>query len=126
VNELRELAPSADCRRRRVAALVVRDGVVVGRGVNGLPDERSCLAGECPRGLLSYDEVPASSSYAGNCDATHAERAALAEAGELARGAELHVTATPCQWCEEAAWEAGIDTIAVHLDSTERGPSPSP
>lgn len=79
-----------------VGALVVRDGVVIGRGwtkVGGRP---------------------------------HAERVALAEAGEAARGATLYVSLEPCSHhgrtppCADAIVEAGIARVV----SAIRDPNP--
>lgn len=113
---LRETAARADCTRRQVGAVILRDsGLVVGIGWNGLPDA-SCRAGACPRGQKSYDEIPASSDYAGNCAADHAERQAIARAGKWAAGATLYVTDEPCPWCAEACTAAGV-TVVVRLQS---------
>lgn len=68
----------ADCRRRKVGAILVADdNKVLGIGYNGTdPGKPGCLSGACPRGLLSYDEQPAFGSYA-NCISRHAEHNAL-------------------------------------------------
>lgn len=112
---LRGLLPSADCTRRQVAAVLVLDGRVVGSGANGLP-VGSCTGGDCPRGRTSYDETPAFSDYAGNCDAVHAEVAAIVEAGPLADGAVCYTTCAPCRWCAEELAAAGVArTVVVDL-----------
>ncbi len=102
----------ADCKRRRVAAVLVRDdGVALGTGYNALP-AGSCTAGACPRGRLSYDEQPAFANYAATgCVAVHAEDRALQAAraaGYDVRGARLLVTATPCPGCERKLRAAGV------------------
>lgn len=79
-----------------VGAVIVRDGRVVGRGATRPPG------------------------------GPHAERVALAEAGELARGATLYVTLEPCCHrgrtppCTDAIIEAGI--AEVHVATPDPNP----
>jgi diaminohydroxyphosphoribosylaminopyrimidine deaminase/5-amino-6-(5-phosphoribosylamino)uracil reductase len=78
-----------------VAALIVRDGVLVGRGVTA--------QGGRP----------------------HAEQAALAEAGEAARGATIYVTLEPCSHhgktppCAEAIVKAGAARVVAALEDPD-------
>lgn len=110
---LRIRKSQADCRRRQVAAVIALDGYVVGTGFNSLPDG-SCTEGDCPRGLLSYDEAPRDTGYknpAHPCHAVHAEEAALREAGEKAVGAIVYVTDWPCDQCYPLLKNAGVAGI---------------
>ncbi len=78
-----------------VAALIVRDGIVVGRGVTA-PGGRP-----------------------------HAEVVALAEAGEAARGATIYVTLEPCAHfgatppCAEAIVAAGAARVVAALEDAD-------
>lgn len=69
----------ADCRRSEVgAALMAPDHSITLTGYNGGPaGGPSCLLGQCPRGLLSYEELEGlTTSYdsgPGYCVAIHAE-----------------------------------------------------
>jgi len=78
-----------------VGALVLKDGVVVGRGVTQ-PGGRP-----------------------------HAERRALAEAGEAARGATLYVTLEPCSHhgvtppCAEAVVAAGVARVVCAIEDPD-------
>lgn len=78
-----------------VGALVVRDGVIVGRGFTGV--------GGRP----------------------HAETIALAAAGELARGATLYVTLEPCSHhgetppCVDAIIAAGVARVVTAIDDPD-------
>ena len=78
-----------------VAALIVRDGIVVGRGVTA-PSGRP-----------------------------HAEVVALAEAGDAARGATIYVTLEPCSHtgvtppCAEAIVAAGIGRVVAALEDPD-------
>ena len=79
----------------RVGALLGKDGIVVGRGVTQ-PGGRP-----------------------------HAERRALEEAGEAARGATLYVTLEPCSHhgktppCAEAVLEAGVARVVSALEDPD-------
>jgi len=78
-----------------VGALLVRDGVVVGRGVTA-PSGRP-----------------------------HAETRAIAEAGEAARGATLYVTLEPCAHygatppCAEAVIAAGVARVVCAIEDPD-------
>ena len=89
-----------------VGAILVKDGAVVGRGVTA-PGGRP-----------------------------HAERIALAEAGEAARGATLYVTLEPCSHfgasppCADAIVEAGVARVVSAIEdpnprSAGQGPRPA-
>ncbi len=105
----------ADCSRRKVGALIVRDNRVVAQGYNGaLPGERGCLAGGCPRALSNvapgsqYDHGP------GACIAIHAEVNAIIDAakrGVATAGASMYVTCEPCITCARLVKQAGIDSV---------------
>lgn len=111
----------AECRRRKVGAVIVRDNKVVGLGYNGaLPGAPSCLDGACPRGLMTYDEVAANSDYA-NCIATHGEANALRNTSpERRAGSTCYVNHEPCPACRtllqstkiaRAVWPGGEHTF---------------
>jgi len=105
------VATRADCTRARVGAVLLsRDHRVLSVGYNGLPAgiPGCATAGNCPRGRLSYSEVPADSDYA-NCAATHAERNAIEHADpyELP-GSTLYVTRPPCPGCTTLIEACGI------------------
>lgn len=109
---LRSAARAADCRRRQVGAVYVDEKqAIVGVGWNGLPNG-SCTAGACPRGLTSYEETPAFTSYRGNCEALHAEDSAFRAAGE-ATGGTMYVTCEPCPGCAELCEARGARVEVV-------------
>lgn len=127
------VASRADCTRRKVGAIVVRDNSIVATGYNGAPPgEPGCLSnGACPRGkhYISRtdgvgivrcgcgmpwpcpESVAPDSSYAtgkGACIAIHAELNALLRAGSISQGATLYCTDKPCDACWRAVKGAGI------------------
>lgn len=106
----RAAAARADCRRAQHGAVVVRtNNTVVSLGYNGHePGGKSCLKGECPRGLLSQEMCPSLSSYdTGDpdhrCESQHAESNALARCYEDTTGYTLYVTGQPCAGCIRTA-----------------------
>lgn len=108
----------ADCRRRRVGAiLVAENNKVLGMGYNGTePGKPGCLSGACPRGLLTYDQQPAFGDYS-NCIGIHAEvnclrniafRAGQAVADVWNFNPTMFITDEPCTNCQETMLHAGV------------------
>lgn len=107
-----------DCTRSQVGAVLVSHSHrVISTGYNGtVPGNSGCLEGACPRGKLSYEELPPGSDY-GNCIATHAERNAILYSDPDERsGTTLYVTRRPCVGCKELLLAVGV-TRVVWLDA---------
>jgi dCMP deaminase len=108
------VATRAKCTRRRVGAVLVLDRRIIATGYNGAaPGHPDCLEGACPRGRLSYDEVPGLGDYdrpgtPGFCIAIHAEVNALLFATRDTKGATAYITDPPCPGCRKALAAAGI------------------
>lgn len=104
-------AKEARCVRRQVGAAIYNYlGWWLTDGHNGAPEKSKldCLAGDCPRGNASYDEVPAYSDY-GNCIAVHAELRALLRVTPLSRiNGVMYITDAPCHGCGLALSESGL------------------
>jgi dCMP deaminase len=103
----------ADCSRRKVGALVVRDHRIVSSGYNGsAPGAASCLAGACPR---STSDVEPGSSYdtgPGSCIAIHAEANAIIYAGiDGCKGSIMYLTDKPCDGCWKLIKASGISAV---------------
>jgi dCMP deaminase len=122
------VAERADCTRRKVGAVIVRDHRIVSTGYNGSPaGQPGCLTdGACPRGRLRDElagEVNTSavragfSSYdtgPGACIAVHAEENAIIYADyEKCRGATLYCTDTPCAGCAKLIAGTGIGRVVT-------------
>lgn len=108
------VAARADCTRRRVGSVVVRDHKIVSTGYNGAPQGApGCLTdGACPRGRSG---VPPGSNYddgPGRCIAVHAEMNAILYAGrDGCLGSTLYVTDAPCFWCQKTIRAAGLARV---------------
>lgn len=104
----RAFAKRAACTRSQVGALLVVDNCHTYMGYNGVPaGELHCTDGGCPRGQLSYDQLPPLGSYE-NCKAVHAEDNALRKAGAMAEGATVYITRSPCDDCTAKMQRAGV------------------
>ncbi len=104
------------CSRRQVGAVVVKDRMVLGEGFNGVVSgKKHCIDGGCPRGQLSYGDVPAGADYNQfPCYAIHAEANALYRAGlDACNGATLYVNAEPCTQCSALIERFGIKEVVV-------------
>jgi dCMP deaminase len=116
------VALRADCQRSRVGAVILdQDHRIIGTGYNGtVPGEPGCLAGACPRGLTSFEEVPAYSPYdsgPGACIAVHAEINAIRNTDlRRLRGSTIYVTRQPCDQCDRAISLAGLARIVYLSD----------
>lgn len=111
LNISKAVSTRADCRRSRVGAVIVKDHRIVSTGYNGSPaGDKSCLAGECPRGLLTGDQ---GSDYS-NCLAIHAEANALVYANRSdCENATLYVTREPCTDCAKLIRASGIKRVVI-------------
>lgn len=100
----------ADCRRAQHGCVIVKNNRIVATGYNGShPGGPSCIAGECPRGLLSPDELAHLSADYSNCIALHAEQNAVAFASRYdTEGATMVITGEPCNMCTKLMRAAGI------------------
>jgi len=117
------VAARADCRRARFGSVIVDvHHRIVATGYNGAPPgEGSCLAGECPRGLRTYEETPG--FHQGNhdysdCIALHSEANAVANADpSRCRGATIYLARIDgdslplCDMCGKLIRAAGITRV---------------
>ena len=113
------IATRADCRRRQIGAVIVdKHDRIVSTGRNGSPPGGpSCLEGECPRGLLTTDELPPDSSYdsgIGLCVAVHAEANAIIFGDpDRMRGGTIYISCPvpPCPGCQRLIDGMGLKVI---------------
>ena len=106
----RKVALRADCSRRMVGAVIVKNNRIVATGYNGAPaGEPGCLEGACPRakseGVVPYSDYD-------NCIAIHAEANALLYADrDDCEGATLYCTDEPCKGCWKLIRGAGVARV---------------
>lgn len=118
------VALRADCTRRQVGAVIVdHSNHIIGTGYNGGPaGGKSCLKGECPRGLMSKTEVTPGSSYdtgTGACIALHAEQNALLHSDVSRRaGASIFITCEPCDGCWRELSGSGLRYVYYSTDDS--------
>lgn len=109
------VARRSNCRRRHVAALIVRERRIVSTGYNGTPRGiRNCSEGGCPR----CAGPSASGENLGDCICAHAEENAIVQAayhGIEVRGGMLYCTTSPCLMCCKMIINAGLkDVVYEH------------
>lgn len=106
-----DVAQQSNCRRRKVGAIIVRNGSVVSTASNGTPAGMTpCNRGGCLRCLSDTR----SGELYDSCLCIHAEQAAIARAtrtGVPTDGATLYCTLRPCLTCVKLCLEAGISSI---------------
>jgi dCMP deaminase len=101
----------SNCRRRQVAALIVKDRRIISTGYNGTPSGiRNCNEGGCPRcaGAARPGEE------LGDCICAHAEENAIVQAayhGVAIKDAVLYCTDSPCLLCAKLIIAAGIKEV---------------
>ena len=110
------MSERSTCSRRKVGAVLVQDNRIVATGYNGAtPGKAHCTDGGCPRGQLSYLEVPPNADYnLFPCVAVHAEANAIIRAGYgMAKGGTLYITCEPCQQCLNMIEAAEIGRVVI-------------
>jgi dCMP deaminase len=117
----RVVATRGNCRRRQVAAVIVRDQRIVTTGYNGTPrGVRNCCEGGCAR---CASDVPSGAAL-GECVCCHAEENAITQAayhGIAVRGGTLYSTMSPCLICAKMIINAGIGEV-VYEEEYEFSP----
>ncbi len=105
------VASRGNCRRRRVAAVIVKDRRIISTGYNGTPRGiANCFAGGCPR--CAGDSV--SGAALGECICSHAEENAITQAayhGIAIRDATLYSTCSHCLMCTKMMINGGITEV---------------
>ncbi len=100
----REWAQLSHCTRKKVGALVVKDGMIISDGYNGTP---TGFPNDCE------DEQGITLWYV-----LHAEANAImkvAKSTNNANGATLYLTHSPCKECSKLILQAGIRRL-VYMD----------
>ncbi len=110
------VARRSNCRRRHVAAVIVRERRIVSTGYNGTPRGiRNCFEGGCAR----CAGESASGEHLGDCVCAHAEENAIVQAayhGIAVRGGTLYCTHSPCLACSRMIINAGLRKVVYERD----------
>lgn len=112
------LAERSTCLRRKLGAVIVKDGRIVGTGVIGAPKGLSQCA---TAGCIRDKERIASGTRLDVCRGVHAEQNALLQAGLVeCRGAVLYMNGFPCATCAKLCIQAELDRIVISGDYPDR------
>jgi dCMP deaminase len=119
------VAKRANCSRRKVAAIIVRDRRIISTGYNGTPRGiANCYEGGCPR--CASNEP--SGSALGECICAHAEENSIVQAayhGIAVKDGVLYCTLSPCLMCAKMIINAGIKEVVYeneyHFSEQARG-----
>ncbi len=105
------VATRSNCRRRKVAAIIVKERRIISTGYNGTPRGiRNCHEGGCPRCASDAE----SGEHLGACICAHAEENAIVQAafhGISVRGGSLYCTCSPCLLCAKMIINAGLQEV---------------
>ncbi len=104
----------ANCLKRKVGAVIVRDRRVVSTGYNGTPrGTRNCYEGGCPR----CNSLADSGTRLDECLCSHAEENAITQAayhGVSVKDGILYTTYSPCLTCTKMIINAGIREVVYN------------
>ena len=106
-----KVARRSNCIRRSVGALIIRRGLVIAEGCNGVAENyRNCRETGCPRCINGGDT---GSGYE-TCICIHAEQRAIADAARRGMSTDdsiLYVNLRPCLQCLAIARASGVREI---------------
>lgn len=91
-----EVAQLSRCNRKKVGAIIVKDGNIISFGYNGTPGG---FCNECEENDVTKEEV------------IHAEMNAILKAGKDAQGATMYVTMSPCIQCAKIIKQSGLECV---------------
>jgi dCMP deaminase len=125
MNIARNVASRGNCLKRKVAALIVKDGRIISTGYNGTPrNTKNCFEGGCPR----CNSVGPSGQNLGDCYCSHGEENAIVQAayhGISIKGSTLYTTFSPCLLCTKMIINAGVLEVVYNQDYPLAGPAQS-
>ena len=108
MNIAKVVAMRANCMKRKIAAVIVKDKRIISTGYNGTPRGiKNCSDGGCPR----CNAIDPSGKDLGECLCSHGEENAIVQAayhGVSLKGATLYTTFSPCLMCTKMIINSGI------------------
>ena len=103
----------ADCKKRKVGAILVKDRQIISTGYNGTPRGlKNCTEGGCER---CSSNLPSGKDL-DKCSCSHAEENAIVQAalhGIHTKNATMYTTLTSCTICSKMMINAGIKRIVA-------------
>lgn len=115
----------ADCTRRQVGSIIVRDFRIISTGYNGTPHKiKNCSEGGCLRCLKRDKGEIKGYEHEESCVCIHAEQNAIIQAayhGSLTRGGTLYSTTNPCSSCAKILANAGIIRVVCRMEHHDEG-----
>ncbi|MFZ6035477.1 MAG: deoxycytidylate deaminase [Patescibacteria group bacterium] len=110
----------ADCLRRRVGAIIVKDLRIMATGYNGTPHNiADCSQGGCLRCQRRNSGELESGEKEESCVCIHAEQNVIIQAAYLGlstKGATLFSTTNPCSSCAKMLINAGIVRVVCRME----------
>jgi len=114
----------ADCLRRRVGAVIVRDFRIISTGYNGTPHGiKNCSEGGCSRCLARQQGKLKSGEKEESCICIHAEQNAIIQAaylGTSTKGGTLYSTTNPCSSCAKMLINSGIVRVVCKMEHHDK------
>jgi dCMP deaminase len=114
----------ADCTRRRVGSIIVKDYRIISTGYNGTPHKiRNCSEGGCLRCQKRDKGEIKGYEYEESCVCIHAEQNAIIQAayqGSSTKGATLYSTTNPCSSCAKMLINAGIIRVVCRMEHHDK------
>ncbi|OGX11116.1 MAG: cytidine deaminase [Omnitrophica bacterium RIFOXYB12_FULL_50_7] len=111
MNIAKVVAMRANCMKRKIAAVIVKDKRIISTGYNGTPRGiKNCSDGGCSR----CTAIDASGKDLGECLCSHGEENAIVQAayhGVSVKGATLYTTFSPCLMCTKMIINSGIGEV---------------
>ena len=116
MNIAQNVASRSNCLKRKVAAVIVKDGRIISTGYNGTPRHtKNCFEGGCPR----CNAVGPSGQNLGDCYCSHGEENAIVQAayhGISIKESTLYTTFSPCLLCTKMIINAGISEVVFNQE----------
>jgi dCMP deaminase len=118
-----KVALRSNCIKRKVAAIIVKNGRIISTGYNGTPRHtRNCFENGCPR----CNTIGPSGQNLGECYCSHGEENAIVQAayhGIAIKDSTLYTTFSPCLLCTKMIINGGIAEVVFNQDYTLGAPA---
>ena len=110
----------ADCLRRQVGCVIVKDRRIIATGYNGTPKNvKNCTEGGCTRCTKRSRGELRRGENEESCICIHAEQNAIIQAAYLGVStdkSEVYSTSNPCSSCAKMLINAGITVLVTKKD----------